>query len=189
LRQGRDLLLGARHPGQTLWAAPSVNAPCGFNQGNLLSTPVECGPNFVFCAVARLSYCMRGHGIRLDHCQLLRLRLLRMIQIPTQLQVHPEICGHAEVFCPTEGRTGRQSAPSVDQLIDALVGHTNGLCQVSLGKPHGPHEFLQQHFPWMRWPAMGWDANTHSAATSLRRALMIVDNFHLCWPHVCPTKT
>src|SRR5262249_37704435 len=113
---------------------------------------------------------MSGHRIRLDHCELFRLRLLRMIQIPAQLQVHPEICGNAKEFSQAQALTGWHPAPSVDQLIDALVGHTNGLCQVSLGEPHGAHEFLQKHFPWMRWHTVGWDANTHSAATSLRRA-------------------
>jgi len=46
----------------------------------------------LFGGVARLPHRMSGDGIRLNPCELLRLRLLRMIQIPAQLQVHPEIC-------------------------------------------------------------------------------------------------
>ena len=39
----------------------------------------------MFGGVARLPSRMSGHGIRLDHCEFFRLRLLRMIQIPAQL--------------------------------------------------------------------------------------------------------
>jgi hypothetical protein len=51
-----------------------------------------------------------------------------------------------------------------------LVGHTDGLCQVSLREPHRPQEFLQKHFPRMGWYAVSWDTNTHAFVTSLRRA-------------------
>ncbi len=51
---------------------------------------VGCKP--LFGGVVRLPHRMSRHRIRLDHGQVFLLSLLRMIQIPAQLQVHPEIC-------------------------------------------------------------------------------------------------
>src|SRR5262249_53115283 len=93
-----------------------------------------------------------------------------MIQVPAQLQVHPEICRHAKILCQTEGRTGRDPAATIDEFIDALVRHADRLGEGTLREPHRPQEFLDKHFPRMRWHPVGWDANTHATATSCKRA-------------------
>ena len=46
--------------------------------------------------------------------------------------------------------------------------------------PHGSQEFLQKHFPWMRWVRGGLGCDySHSAATPLRRTSMVIDHFLL----------
>jgi hypothetical protein len=58
--------------------------------------------------------------------------LLSEVQIPAQLQVHPESRGVAKELCQPQGCIWGYTAPFMEQVIDALVGDVNRICQISL---------------------------------------------------------
>ena len=57
--------------------------------------------------------------------QFFRLCPLRVVQIPTELQVQPESGARAKVPSQAQRRTWRDAAPSIDQRVDSLIGHAN----------------------------------------------------------------
>ena len=50
--------------------------------------------------------------------QVFRLGLLGVVQIPAQLQVHPEVRRHAEVLCQTQGDAGRNVLLVGDDFVN-----------------------------------------------------------------------
>src|SRR5215213_10273881 len=46
----------------------------------------------------------------------------RLIQVPTKLQVHPEISRRTQELCKAKRRAGSHSPPLVHELIDPLIG-------------------------------------------------------------------
>ena len=65
----------------------------------------------------------RGWGIAGNRLEGFALGLLRVIEIPAQLQVHPEISRHAKRLREAERSAWRYSPPSIYDLIDALIGY------------------------------------------------------------------
>jgi len=53
-------------------------------------------------AIKLISLSSFAQQIRLNFLQMFTLGLLRVIQIPAQLQIHPEICGNSEEFCQAQ---------------------------------------------------------------------------------------
>jgi hypothetical protein len=87
--------------------------------------------------------------------QLIRLGLLGMVGVPTQLQMHPKSWRCAKILRQPERRAGGETTPPADQLIHPLVGHVDPLGQVTLRQSHGLQEFLYQQFSRVRRLSMG----------------------------------
>src|SRR3970282_1150925 len=85
--------------------------------------------------------------------------LLSKIQIPTQLQVHPEISRHIKEFCQAQSRAWRYAPAPIDNFIDALIGNMNIVSQVPLTDSHWAKKLFQKHFAWMSRYAACRNAN------------------------------
>src|ERR1700730_10966083 len=88
--------------------------------------------------------------------QVFRLGLLGVVQIPAQLQVHPEVRRHAEVFCQAQGDTGRDALLVSYDFLNALPGYVNELGQLAFLDSHWCQEFFGEHLAGMdRWAMSG----------------------------------
>jgi hypothetical protein len=74
---------------------------------------------------------------------------LRMVQIPAQLQIQPEVCRHSEVLRQPQRRARDHASTAIRQFIDPLIGHMDGASQFALGNAHWSKEFFQKHFTGM----------------------------------------
>ena len=110
------------------------------------------------------------------------------VEIRVQLEVHPESFGRAEVLGQAEGGTRGNSTSPIDDLVDALVRHMEGVGQLTLADSHGLEEFLKKDLSWVyRW-AVGRKA-CHRLVLSWASALMVVHDLHLLGALTCPTET
>lgn len=55
-----------------------------------------------------------------------------MVQVPSLLQIHPEVWRHFEKLSQTQRGTGRNAAPTINDFIDTLIGNGDRLSQVTL---------------------------------------------------------
>src|SRR5450759_3734789 len=108
-----------------------------------------------------------------------------MIEIPSQLKIHPEVGSHSEKLCQPKGGTRRHAPTLVDDFVDALVGDANGVCQFALGQAHRVQEFFQQHLARMGGRAMSGDSNH---IFTIYWSSVIVDDFYLIRAIVRPDK-
>jgi hypothetical protein len=69
--------------------------------------------------------------------QVFRLGLLGVIQIPAQLQIHPEVSGHTKILCQTQSDAGGDALVVGDNFVNALSGHMNELGQFAFINPLG----------------------------------------------------
>lgn len=98
-------------------------------------------------------------GVGFDRCQFLLVLLLGVVQIPPQLEVHPETGRHPqELLQPQGGGRRHPTAPS-DDLVDPLVGDVNGIGQLALRYSHRLEKFLQEHLSRMSRSAICWYTN------------------------------
>ncbi len=135
-----------------------------------------------------LSFC--GTGCNPERRNLFKLRLFRppcVVHVPAQLEVHPEVLRRAEELGHAQRRRRCYASALVDDLIDALVGHVDGVRQLALCKPQRIKEFIQEHFSRMCRCSVCRYAN-HFLSSPLD-ILMIIRDFNLVWPALCPDKT
>src|SRR5579859_1463999 len=114
-------------------------------------------------------YALR-HALRTldDAIQLSFFSLLGMVQVPTKLDIQPEVSRGSEVFCQAQRRTRRDTPFAVDDLVNPLVGNVDGVSQVALREQHGFEKLLDQHFAWMSRCTIGWNTN-HSCPSNDNR--------------------
>ena len=72
-----------------------------------------------------------------------------MIQIPAQLKIHPEVGCCAEILGQAQRGRGGDATPSIDQLIDPLIGNPDAIREIALGEPHRIQKLFQQHLARM----------------------------------------
>lgn len=82
----------------------------------------------------------------------------RIVQVCAQLKVHPEIGGISEIFCQTQCSRTCDAALAVDDFVDSLIRHLNGIGQLALCNVHRNEELFEQHLSGMRWLAVCWYA-------------------------------
>jgi hypothetical protein len=70
---------------------------------------------------------------RLDSFQEFHLILLGKIYIPTHLEIHPETRGHVEEFRKAQGSAGSDTAATVNNIVDPLMGNMNCISKFTLG--------------------------------------------------------
>lgn len=97
--------------------------------------------------------------VRTDGVQIFRLGLLRVIQIPAQLQVHPEVSRHAKVLGQAQRDAGRETLVVGYDFVDALGGHVNELGQLTFIDSHRCQELFNEHFAGVCWRSMCGNAN------------------------------
>lgn len=100
--------------------------------------------------------------MRADGFEVFRFVLLGLIQVPAQLQVHPEVGGHAEVFCETEREAGIDAFSLRDYFPDAVARDVNGFRQLLFVDLHWCQELFAQHLAGMRGRSFCGDANHFS---------------------------
>ena len=93
----------------------------------------------------------RKSGIRPDGFQLVIFGLLGMIQIPTQLKIHPEVCRHSKELRQPQSRAWRDAPAPVDNLVNPLIRNVDGVCQFTLSDAYGNQKLFQKHFARMGW--------------------------------------
>jgi|CXWL01.1.fsa_nt_gi hypothetical protein len=73
-----------------------------------------------FVAAFSIKLSRRKRGVRPDSFQLVIFGLLGMIQIPTQLKIHPEVCRHPKELRQPQSRAWRD-APSQGSILSGSV--------------------------------------------------------------------
>lgn len=97
--------------------------------------------------------------MRTDGVEVFGLGLLGMIQIPAQLQVHPEVCRHTKILCQPQSDAGCDALVVGDNFVDAWSGYVNELRQLALVNSHWCQEFFDEHFAGMCWRSMCGNAD------------------------------
>jgi len=89
-----------------------------------------------------------------------------------------------------QSRAWSDPPPTVNDLVDSLIWHVNGLGQIALGEPHRLQKLLQKHLARMGWSpvARDTDHNSYSPPTN-PSVTMIVDNFNFVCSIFSPHKT
>jgi hypothetical protein len=123
--------------------------------------------------------------VGLDAFQRFLFLTLREVQIPAQLQVHPETWSIAKKLCQAQGRAGCHTPPAINQIIDPLIRDMNGVRQFALGERHGDEELFEKHFAGVGRSTVRWNADH----LDLPIQLVVIDNLNLTWTSVCPNKT
>jgi hypothetical protein len=67
-----------------------------------------------------------------DLADLVSFGLLGVVEVPPYLAVHPEAAGGAEVSGEPERGARCDATTTVDDHVDPLVGHTDGLGELSV---------------------------------------------------------
>ena len=116
-------------------------------------------PSLMSAPSSSFRLCCGGWKVVADFCQSILFGKLSMIQIPSQLQVHPKVGCHAEKFSQSQSRTGSDSPATMDDLIDSLIGDVNRVRQFTLSHPHRQQELLEEHLPRMRGRAISGHAD------------------------------
>lgn len=122
--------------------------------------------------------------MRTDGVEVFRFGLLCLIQIPTQLQVHPKVRRHAEILCEAKRDAGVDAFPLRDYFLDALVRHVNGFGQLLFVDLHWRKELFAQHFAWVCGRSICGKANHESILTRS----VVINNFDLIRPGVSPNE-
>src|SRR5215211_2490829 len=81
-------------------------------------------------------------------------RMLRLIQIPRELEVQPELRICTKHLLEPQRRIRCHAALAMNQLIQSRIGHANPFGQRSLADAEGPDEFLEEDFPRVRGSAV-----------------------------------
>jgi len=84
-----------------------------------------------------------------DSQQLFCFLTFGMVQIPTELQVHPESRRHPEETSEAKSCAWCYTATTINQLINALVGDMYPVSEFSLRDPEGFQKFFWKHLAWM----------------------------------------
>jgi hypothetical protein len=115
---------------------------------------------------------------------------LGMVQIASQLKIHPKVLRGTKEPGQPQSRAWSDTPPTVDDLVDSLIWHVNGLGQVALGQPHRLQKLFQKHLARMGWRpvARDTDHNSHSPP-AIRSVTMIIDNFNFVCSVLSPHKT
>lgn len=74
-----------------------------------------------------------------------------MIEIPPKLEIQPKARRRSEELRQPERGAGCYASPAVDEFVNPLVGNHDRFGKISLGKPHGIEEFLQENFARVNW--------------------------------------
>ncbi len=119
--------------------------------------------------------------------QIILLRLLGVIQIPPQLEIHPEISGHSEEFRQAQGRAGGDAAVTIDNFIDALIRHMDRFRQFALSQPHRSQKLFQEHFTRMGWGTVSGYPNHRHLSKS--KTLMVIHDLDPVWTRIRPDET
>lgn len=75
---------------------------------------------------------------------------LRVIQLPSQLQVHPHVGAGAEVLGQAQCGVRCNATTAVHEFVHPLIRHADAVCEISLRESHRIEEFLEQHFAGVR---------------------------------------
>jgi hypothetical protein len=121
-------------------------------------------------------------GELLDGIEFRPFLLLGPVQIPSQLQVQPEIGGRPEKPRQAQGCAWSDPPLAIDQLVDALIGNMDRVGQFTLSQVQGDQKLLCQHLARMsRLPVCRYANHFLS--------LVIVSNLHGHWTRIAPLKT
>lgn len=94
-----------------------------------------------------------------DLVDVFRLGLLRVVQVPAELQIHPEVRRGAEEPGQPQGCTRRDAASTAHDLVDALEGDMDGCGEVALGQAKRQQKLLPEHLARVGRRPIGWNAD------------------------------
>jgi hypothetical protein len=92
----------------------------------------------------------------LDELELFLLGFARPIEIPPQLNIHPEIRRRAEILGEPQRSAWSYSPALVHQFVNSLVRDANRVGEIPLRHRHRDKEFFEQHLPRMCRFTMRW---------------------------------
>jgi len=75
-----------------------------------------------------------------DSLQFTGLLALSMVEVPTELEIHPESGRHSKELPKSQRCTGGNAPTTVYQFVDALIGNMNTLGKFLLGNSEGLQE-------------------------------------------------
>jgi len=88
-----------------------------------------------------------------------RLSLLRVVEIPPCLTVHPKCAGRPQELGEAKSSAGSYTTPTIHELIDPLIRAPDCVGQNTLSQTHGVQELLEEHLPRMSRLTMSWDTD------------------------------
>jgi hypothetical protein len=81
------------------------------------------------------------------------------VQIPSELQVQPELRLDAKEAFEPQRSVGRHIPLSMHQFIDARIRNPDSVGEFALRKAKGLEKLLQKHFAGVRRRSVRWNAN------------------------------
>lgn len=121
-----------------------------------------------------------------DALQFIPLCPLSVKQIPSQLQVHPEIGRRAEESRQAQSSARCHASSPVDDLIDTLIGDKDSVGQLALSQAHWGQKLLKEHFARVSWRSMRWYAYHFSLQALVS---VIIHDFDFIWAGSRPDET
>ena len=115
---------------------------------------------------------------------LLRLGASGMVEVPTQLQIDPEIRGGSNETGEAQRSARRNSAPAPDDLVNTLESYLDRCRQVALRHAEGEEKLLQKHLAGVRWLTVGGDANHVKSPV----CSMVVGDLYFVWACISPDE-
>src|SRR5687768_1351125 len=93
----------------------------------------------------------------------------RLVQVPRDLQVEPELRLHPEHLLEAQRGVGRHTALAVHNLVQPRIGDPNPFGELCLANTERLDELLEQHFARMSWrPILRKEHETYIVSGSRR---------------------
>jgi hypothetical protein len=84
----------------------------------------------------------RGRSVLPNSFERFAFGFLNVKEIPAHLQVHPEVSRYSKKPRQPQCGAGRNPSAATDDLVDTLIGDTNGVGEFSLRQAHRSQKLL-----------------------------------------------